>query len=98
MTTNNRWPFLHNASVRTDLNRRITNVRANLHSLAVRVGGMDDHIHLLCSHPKKSTVSELTEQIKPSSSKWLKGLKNRDPKQVQACDDRIRTTSWGQYG
>ena len=39
---------------------------------AYRVGGTENHVHLACSLPRTLTVSKLVEQIKKSSSAWIK--------------------------
>ena len=41
-------------------------------SHAYRIGGMPDHVHIACTLPRTVTVSKLTEEIKKSSSKWMK--------------------------
>ena len=46
-------------------------------SHAYRIGGMPDHIHVACTLPRTVTVSKLLEEIKKSSSKWIK---ERDPR------------------
>ncbi len=43
-------------------------------SNAYRVGGIDNHIHIACSLPRTITVSKLLEEIKRSSSKWMKTI------------------------
>jgi REP element-mobilizing transposase RayT len=37
----------------------------------VAAGGMPDHVHLLISLGRESSVSEVLRQIKGSSSKWI---------------------------
>ena len=39
---------------------------------AYRVGGVADHVHLACTLPRTMTVSKLLEEIKKSSSAWMK--------------------------
>ena len=39
---------------------------------AFKVGGYTDHVHILCNLSKIRTVSKLVEEIKSSSSKWIK--------------------------
>jgi len=39
---------------------------------AFRVGGTDDHVHIACSLPRTSAISKLLEEIKKSSSAWMK--------------------------
>jgi len=46
-------------------------------SHAYRIGGMPDHVHIACTLPRTVTVSKLLEEIKKSSSKWIK---ERDPR------------------
>ena len=37
-----------------------------------RVGGMPDHVHLAIRLSRTATIAKLVEEIKTSSSKWLK--------------------------
>ena len=38
----------------------------------VKVGGHLDHVHILCMLSKQITISQLLEDIKSNSSKWIK--------------------------
>ncbi len=38
----------------------------------IMVGGYVDHAHVLCFLSRKITISELLEEIKKNSSKWIK--------------------------
>lgn len=38
----------------------------------LQIGGMTDHIHILCCLSKKITLIKMIEEIKRSSSKWIK--------------------------
>ena len=40
----------------------------------LKVGGYDDHIHILCMLSKKITLIKLMEEVKSHSSKWIKTL------------------------
>jgi REP-associated tyrosine transposase len=44
----------------------------NLGSLALIIGGVEDHVHILCRLSKNWKVSELIRELKRESSKWLK--------------------------
>lgn len=44
----------------------------SLDSVPIKIGGYYDHIHILCKLSKKITVIKLLEEIKKSSSKWIK--------------------------
>lgn len=41
---------------------------------SIRVGGMNDHIHVLCLLSRESTISHLVEEIKRNSSRWIKTI------------------------
>jgi len=36
------------------------------------IGGMDDHIHIACSLSRTVTIGKLIQELKASSSKWIK--------------------------
>ncbi len=38
----------------------------------VRVGGHDDHVHILCLLSRKVAIMDLLEEVKKRSSKWAK--------------------------
>jgi len=40
----------------------------------VHVGGVDDHVHIVTTLPRTLSQAELIEQIKKTSSKWIKAL------------------------
>ena len=46
-------------------------VRA-LNAEAYRVGGVADHVHIACTLPRVMPVSKLLEEIKKTSSAWIK--------------------------
>lgn len=39
---------------------------------SLRVGGVDDHVHLLFGLSRTVTISQIVETVKTSSSKWIK--------------------------
>ena len=43
----------------------------------IRVGGVQDHIHILCTLSRNETVSHLVEEIKRNSSRWIKTLDSK---------------------
>ena len=43
-----------------------------LDSLPIKVGGVEDHVHILCRLSKNIAVSELLRDLKRESSKWIK--------------------------
>ena len=50
----------------------IAGICKELESYPVAVGGYLDHVHILCSLNRNSMVQKLVEEIKKSSSKWIK--------------------------
>jgi REP element-mobilizing transposase RayT len=44
----------------------------NLGSPSSQIGGVEDHVHILCSLEKTLSVSVLVRELKRESSKWLK--------------------------
>ena len=45
-----------------------------LDCIPLQVGGTKDHIHILCMLSKKITQIKLMEEVKKSSSKWIKKI------------------------
>lgn len=46
-------------------------------STLIEIGGMPDHIHLLASLPKTTSLSDFVRTIKADSSRWIKGVAPR---------------------
>jgi putative transposase len=44
---------------------------------ALRVGGISDHIHILTTLPRTLSQAQMIEQIKKTSSKWIKNIDAR---------------------
>ena len=40
----------------------------------IQVGGVSDHVHLLCQLSKNETVAHLVEEVKRNSSRWIKTI------------------------
>ncbi|MBR5530711.1 MAG: IS200/IS605 family transposase [Bacteroidaceae bacterium] len=41
---------------------------------ALQVGGVSDHVHILCTLPRDISVASFVEKIKGGSSRWIKTL------------------------
>jgi len=46
----------------------------NLNCTPIIVGGVSDHVHVLCLLEKTLSVSVLLDKLKANSSKWIKSL------------------------
>jgi len=44
----------------------------NIECTPIQIGGITDHVHILCSLSKKITTIKLLEELKRSTSKWVK--------------------------
>jgi putative transposase len=78
-STRKREPFLQ-AENEPALFNYISEICKSLECWPVRIGGHKDHIHILCSLSRKISLLELVEEIKISSTRWVRlrinGLKN----------------------
>ena len=70
-STKDRRPFLTHGT-RNDLYAYTANLLKNLESPAIQIGGIEDHIHVLLSLGRNTSVSKLVNDLKSNSSKWLK--------------------------
>lgn len=55
-----------------DLWRYQAGIFRNLKSDALVIGGVEDHVHALFSLSKTVALSKVVEEVKKSSSKWMK--------------------------
>jgi putative transposase len=70
-STKDRAPFL-NPTIRPKLHAYLATVARNLDCECFLVGGIEDHVHLAIGLSRTITVAKLVEQLKTSSSAWLK--------------------------
>jgi putative transposase len=59
--------------VQEELYRYIGAVCRSCGSPSLAIGGIEDHIHLACTLGRSITIYDLVQEIKTSSSKWMKG-------------------------
>jgi REP element-mobilizing transposase RayT len=70
-STKDRFPCLDPAT-RPRLHAYLATVARNVKCEGYRVGGTSDHVHLAVRLSRMITVAGLVEELKTSSSKWLK--------------------------
>ena len=70
-STKNRVPALLD-SARVDLHRYTSAILKGLGCRAMLVNSVEDHIHILFELGRTIAVSEVVEQVKTSTSKWIK--------------------------
>ncbi len=70
-STKNREPFITPA-VETELHPYIAKVFRELKSPSLAIDGTSDHVHILFSLARVITIADLVEEVKTSTSKWIK--------------------------
>ena len=75
-STKNRAPWIP-VEIEAELHPYLASSCRALRCPSHEIGGADDHIHIVCSLARTVTVSSLLEEIKSSSSKWIKSKGDR---------------------
>jgi REP element-mobilizing transposase RayT len=70
-STKNREPLV-SVETRPELHAYLVGILANRNCPALQVGGTADHVHLLFSLGRTTTVADIVEEAKTGSSKWMK--------------------------
>ena len=70
-STKDRRPLISNGT-REGLHGYISGILKNLESPALIINSVADHIHVLCQLSKNLAACKLIEEVKKSSSKWMK--------------------------
>jgi REP element-mobilizing transposase RayT len=81
-STKDREPWL-DSDVRTRVQAYLATICRDLGAELVYVGGVADHIHIVSTLSRTLSQAQLIEQIKKTSSKWIKTV-----------DARYRGFSW----
>ena len=72
-STKHRTPWLKDAELREELYAYMATIlRNNVDSTAIIIGGVEDHVHILCLLSRKFAIMNLIEEAKTETSKWLK--------------------------
>jgi putative transposase len=71
-STKDRYPFLHDPELREELHRYIGGILIELDCQPIIVGGVEDHVHLLCSLSRTCKPAAMVKEVKRGSSLWLK--------------------------
>jgi len=71
-STKNRQPFLRDKEFRARTHAYLAGICTNLDCPALIIGGVEDHVHLLCRFGKTIEVATLVRELKRDSSKWIK--------------------------
>lgn len=78
-STKNREPFI-TPSIESELHPYMATVLREYKSPSLAIDGTSDHVHVLFSLARVVTVAYLVEELKTSTSKWIKtkGLEFRN--------------------
>jgi putative transposase len=75
-STKNRQAWL-GREVRPRMHAYLATICRDLGAEVVCVGGVSDHVHIVTTLPRTVSQAQLVEQIKKTSSKWIKALDAR---------------------
>ena len=67
-----RRPFLADTALREALHAYMAGTCDGLASPSLTIGGVEDHVHILCRLSRTHTVAETVKEIKRESSLWIK--------------------------
>ena len=70
-STKNRDPLIHR-DIRSALHAYLTGTLQKLQCPSLQTGGTADHVHTLLSLARTRTIAAVIEELKKSSSKWMK--------------------------
>jgi putative transposase len=60
--------------IRDELHAYIGGIIGSLKGTLLKSGSVSDHIHLLIAQPRTISISDLVQEIKTGSSKWIKTM------------------------
>jgi REP element-mobilizing transposase RayT len=70
-STKNREPFI-TPPIESELHPYMAKIFRELKSPSLAIDGTDDHLHILFSLSRVIKIAELVEEVKTSTSKWIK--------------------------
>ncbi|MBU6400850.1 MAG: transposase [Verrucomicrobia bacterium] len=89
-STKDRRPFLRDPALRAELHRYLGGILVHLDSPPIIVGGVEDHVHLLCLLSRTGTPADLVKEVKRGSSVWIK-------ERVQTLPDFAWQNGYGMF-
>jgi putative transposase len=70
-STKNRAAFLKDKDIQQRLHAYLAGICKKLESPSLKVGGVEDHVHILCRFGRKQSIADLVRELKRESSKWM---------------------------
>ena len=74
-STKDRRPFLRDRALREELHRYLGGILTHLDCQPIIVGGVEDHVHLLCALSRTCEAAAMVKEVKRGSSLWVKTKK-----------------------
>ena len=71
-STKDRRPFLSDQNVRLQLHSYLGGISKTLDCPSLVIGGVEDHVHLLCNLGRTVTQADWVKELKRVSNLWLK--------------------------
>ena len=71
-STKHRSPFLKTKALREGMNAYMVGTLRNIDCPSLIVNCVEDHLHCLCQLSRTITIAKLIEEMKTSSSAWIK--------------------------
>jgi REP element-mobilizing transposase RayT len=71
-STKDRRPYLGETALGNEMHRYLGGILSNLNCQPIIVGGVEDHVHLLCALSRTIEPAEMVKEVKRGSSLWIK--------------------------
>ena len=75
-STKERHPLI-DEQIQEELFKYIGGICKSMDFIPLKIGGYNDHIHILCLLSRKIPLMKLIEEVKSHSSKWIKSKGDR---------------------
>jgi len=70
-STKDRAPYLRDIDFRDRIHAYMAGICQNQGSPALRIGGVEDHVHILCRLSKTLNISTLVRELKRDTTNWI---------------------------
>ena len=71
-STKDRQPFLRDRALREESHRFLGGILKKIECHPLVIGGVEDHVHLLCLLARTSEPAAMVKEVKRGSTVWLK--------------------------
>lgn len=71
-STRDRRPLFQDRAIREEMHRFLGGTCNRLECPVLLVGGVEDHVHVLCCLGRTVSIADLVRELKRESSEWIK--------------------------